>query len=90
MVRSNAVSANRPDYRCGMSAIRHDAAALDVCRAARFLGVSKVTIYRYVAARQIPHLRIGRRLLFDPDELESWRAAHRVPTIAEEFKAVSG
>jgi excisionase family DNA binding protein len=34
--------------------------------------LSKPTLYRYVHEGQIPHLKLGTRLLFEPQELKQW------------------
>ncbi|MBD3666904.1 MAG: helix-turn-helix domain-containing protein [Kangiella sp.] len=40
--------------------------------AARLLGLSEVTIRRWVMNRQIPYRKIGSRVFFDPEELREW------------------
>lgn len=40
--------------------------------AAKWLGVSVVTIDRELARRRIPHFRIGRRVLFTEELLEKY------------------
>lgn len=42
---------------------------LDVPEAKRFLGVSERSLYRLVAAKEIPAYRVGRQLRFDEQEL---------------------
>ena len=47
--------------------------------AGRFLGLKTGTLHAYVSRRQIPHLRIGPRLVrFDRHELEAWLDSKRV------------
>lgn len=49
-----------------------------VQQAARFLGVSTQTVYLWVEAKRIPHLRImGRNIRFLRSELEPFRASFR-------------
>ena len=36
------------------------------------LGVSRGTIIRWVSERIIPHIRLGRTLRFDPNDIENW------------------
>jgi len=43
---------------------------LNVEGSARYLGVRKSTIYSWAARRQIPSVKIGRRLLFDRKDLD--------------------
>ena len=47
---------------------------LTPCEAARLLRTSKGAIYCLVKRREIPVIRIGRRLLFDREELLRWLA----------------
>ncbi|KGH48253.1 hypothetical protein IN07_03360 [Modestobacter caceresii] len=42
---------------------------LDVPGAARFLGISERSLYRLVAADELPTYRVGRQLRFDEAEL---------------------
>lgn len=39
---------------------------------AEFLGVSMDCIYAMVSERQIPHVRIRRRILFHREQVEEW------------------
>ncbi len=45
--------------------------------AATFLGVSKPLIEKLVARKAIPSYKIGKRRLFDREELVEWVKAHR-------------
>lgn len=47
--------------------------------AAVLLGLSRSTLYKYVEAERIPHVKIGGRIRFEPDAIESWIAARRIP-----------
>ena len=40
--------------------------------AAAFLGVDRKTIYDYANRGEIPHQRLGKRLLFSRDALRQW------------------
>lgn len=53
-------------------------------KAAEFLGVKVATLYSMVSRGQVPHARIGRRLVrFPRAELVKWVAARMVvPTAA--------
>lgn len=46
---------------------------------AELLSVSESGVRQMVSRRQIPHLRLGRRVRFDPNELNAWVASQRVP-----------
>lgn len=45
---------------------------IDVPTAARFIGLSERTMWRLVKAHAIPHIRIGRRVLFLRECLTNW------------------
>jgi excisionase family DNA binding protein len=48
---------------------------MTVREAARFLGVSRQTVYLWVERKQIPHLRVmGRNIRFLRSDLEPFRA----------------
>ena len=36
------------------------------------LGTSKQQVYTYAREGKIPHVRVGRRVLFDMDKIEAW------------------
>lgn len=55
-------------------AVSPAAPTLDVVTAARFLKLSPTTLRRLVAAGDIPHLRVGRRVLFRRATLERFAA----------------
>jgi len=38
--------------------------------AAKYLGVQKSTMYSWASRRKIPSVKIGRRLLFDQEDLD--------------------
>jgi excisionase family DNA binding protein len=45
---------------------------LSLQEAAEKLNLSRHTLYKYAATDRIPHLKIGSRILFDPDVLIQW------------------
>jgi excisionase family DNA binding protein len=45
---------------------------LSVPQVARMLGVSVHTIYAWAAEERIPLIKLGKRTLFDPDEIRRW------------------
>jgi excisionase family DNA binding protein len=51
--------------------------------AAEVLGVSRFTVRAWTRARRLPHFRLGRRIVYDAEELKIWFAAHRVPRVDE-------
>jgi excisionase family DNA binding protein len=46
--------------------------------ASQYLGLSTDTIYRIAAARRLPYLKVGDRLLFDLKALDRWIERHMV------------
>lgn len=45
------------------------------------LGVKRSTLYDWVHTRQIPHLKIGRLVKFDPREIDRWLKEKTVKVI---------
>ena len=45
---------------------------LTVPEAAAYLRLSKDYVYRRTASSTIPHHRIGRKILFTPEQLDQW------------------
>jgi len=45
---------------------------LSVQETAESLRLAKITVYKMVSAKQIPFMKIGRRVLFDPSQLKEW------------------
>jgi excisionase family DNA binding protein len=50
---------------------------LTVREAADRLGISRSKAYDLIAAGEVPHYRIGRRVLVDPADVEAFRARCR-------------
>ena len=50
---------------------------LSVAKLAELLGVAESTIYEWCAERRIPFIKIGRRTLFDPQEVRRWLDTRR-------------
>ncbi len=42
------------------------------------LGICERTVWTLVKSRRLPHLRVGRRLLFSQAALESWIAEQQI------------
>lgn len=45
---------------------------LSPTQAAELLGIGRTKLYALIKANQIPHIRIGHRILIPVKELESW------------------
>ncbi len=54
---------------------------LNVKEAASFLKIKVPTIYRYVCDKRIPHIKIGSRTMFDPEDLKKWIEDRKVKAI---------
>jgi len=54
-------------------------ALLSVKDAARFLGISPWTLRLYVKNRIVIPVRLGRRVLLEPEELQNFIQKHRCP-----------
>ncbi len=58
---------------------RDDGALLTYQQLHVLTGLALGTLYEKVARREIPHVRLGRRLVrFERDAVEAWLAKHRV------------
>lgn len=53
---------------------------LSVGEVANLLGFSVGTVYQYTSRSQIPHYKVGGRLLFDEPEIREWLQLHKQPT----------
>jgi excisionase family DNA binding protein len=47
---------------------------------AELLRIPKSTVYELTRTRRLPHLKVGRRTLFDPLVLDEWIASRNVQT----------
>jgi excisionase family DNA binding protein len=54
---------------------------LDIRAAAARIGCSPFTLRTWVRQRMIPYIRVGRRIVFDPGEVEAFLARNRIPAI---------
>jgi excisionase family DNA binding protein len=52
-------------------------ALLDTAGAAELLNVPKSWVASEVRAERIPHIRLGRYVRFDPDDLREWSKGRR-------------
>ena len=41
------------------------------------INVRESTIYAWVSQERIPHIKLGKKVLFDPSEIEKWVKEHR-------------
>ena len=58
--------------------------------AAAYLSMSKSTLYKLTAKKEIPHFKPNRFVFFEKAELDQWIRDHRVMTIDEIDAAVQG
>jgi len=49
----------------------------DVRRTAQSLNISERTLWSMTKAGEIPHIRIRRRVLFDPQDVKGWIAQQK-------------
>ena len=56
---------------------------LTVPEACEFLRISRNTLYRRVEERAIPHVRLGRKILFPRHALEQWLEASAARGVQE-------
>jgi excisionase family DNA binding protein len=54
---------------------------MDIRAAASRIGCSPFTLRTWVRQRMIPYIRVGRRIVFDPSEVEEFLARNRIPAI---------
>lgn len=55
-----------------------DALLFSVQEAVKLTGLSKNTLWAAIATGDLVHLRWGRRVLIDPDDLVTWLHQHRM------------
>ncbi len=55
---------------------------LTVPQLANELGLSRQTIYQYVAARKIPFIKIGKSVRFRPGEISDWIDGQRIQAVS--------
>jgi len=59
---------------------------LNIGETAKYLNVSVNTIYSWVCQRRIPFVKLGRRLLFDIEDLDRWIESQKINS--EDTKSV--
>jgi excisionase family DNA binding protein len=55
----------------------------DIKEATSYLKISKATIYKMTMKQEIPHYKVGKRLYFRKEDLDSWINKGRVKTRQE-------
>ena len=45
---------------------------LNVKELSRLTGLKQSTIYQWVSQRKIPYIKLGKKVLFDPDKINKW------------------
>lgn len=45
---------------------------LSIKEASEYLGLKVPTLYKYVCSKKIPYVKLGSRVLFDPEKLTIW------------------
>jgi len=45
---------------------------ISIPETAKMLGISVSTIYRLTSQRRIPFIKIGARVVFQPDKIQAW------------------
>lgn len=51
---------------------------LTIEEAAKYLGISKLTLYGWVSARKLSHVKIGRLVKFKQTQLDAWIDQHTI------------
>ena len=65
-------AAGAPDRADAALTPGHDPEVMDADEVAAFLGVDRNTVYDYAGRGEIPHRRLGKRLLFSRSALVAW------------------
>ncbi len=61
-------------------------ALLTIEEAAELTKLSVKTLYTYAEKEKIPHIKLGRRVLFEENKLEEWVSSQRVEPTNETEK----
>ncbi len=56
---------------------------LNVDELAEYIKLSKSTIYKGTMSHKIPHIKAGKKLLFNQDAIDQWLQQFNQPTIEE-------
>ena len=57
---------------------------------ARYLGISRTSIYRLAANNEIPFHQIGNRKLFNPEDIDTWLKGRKQETNNIDFNNLKG
>ena len=63
-------------------------AVFDLVESAKYLKLSKSTVYSLARKRILPHFKQGRHMFFRKEELDKWLESGRVET--DDFNAAAG
>ncbi|WP_319479729.1 helix-turn-helix domain-containing protein [uncultured Draconibacterium sp.] len=58
-------------------------AIFSVKQLAKYIGMAEVSVYKKVRETSIPFFKVGRKVLFRKNEIDSWLEGHRVFTTKE-------
>ncbi len=61
-----------------MKIINHESGLMDIDEAAAFLGLKKSSLYQLTFKRQIPFVKLGRRIRFTIDQLQNFISKNTV------------
>jgi excisionase family DNA binding protein len=56
---------------------------LDITELSGYIKLSKSTIYKGTMSQKIPHIKLGKKLLFNQDAIDQWLQQFNQPTIEE-------
>lgn len=48
---------------------------------ALYLGISTFTVDSWVSQRRVPYIKMGRRVLFDPLDIEKWIGQNKISPV---------
>jgi excisionase family DNA binding protein len=56
---------------------------LEIDELAKYIKLSKSTIYKGTMSHRIPHIKAGKKLLFEKDVIDKWLKKHSQPTLQD-------
>jgi excisionase family DNA binding protein len=56
---------------------------MSIAELAEYIHYSKSTIYKGTMSHRIPHIKVGKKLLFERDVIDQWLENHNQPTLEE-------
>ena len=59
---------------------------LNIHQAAETVGLTVKTLYTYICKRKIPFVKLGSRVLFDPEKLAAWVERNSIDSIEQSLK----